>query len=152
MVFSLTDCSGAGYYLPGGCTIDSVTGVITADPPFPGLYAFCTKLEEYRLGVIISTTYTDMVMEIDNVTSVAQVAEASALGLSTELIRGEGTITVHANGTALLQLIDASGRTVVNREVLDGTSIDVNLGTGVYVYLLREYLSERVLHGKMVVF
>ena len=152
LVFSLTDCSGAGYYIPSGCTIDPVMGVITADPPLPGLYAFCTKVEEYRVGAIISTTYVDMVMQIDNVTSVAQVAEASVLGLSSDLLHGEGTITVHAIGTAILQLIDASGRTVVNREVLDGTSIDVNLATGVYVYLLREYLSERVLHGKMVVF
>lgn len=151
LVFSLTSCSGPGYYIPSGCSINPVTGVITANPPEPGLYAFCTKVEEFRFGAMISTTYTDMVMQIDNVTSVPQLATNTELSISDNLVPGNGSITVHSLGTAYLKLFDASGKTVVQREVLDGTRIDLNLVSGVYLYVLQATNGTSVLRGKIVV-
>lgn len=151
LVFSLTDCSGPGYYMPSGCSIDPATGVITADPPEPGLYAFCTKVQEFRLGLNISTTYTDMVMQIDNVTSVGQLTGSTGLSLSPNLLQDQGAITVHTDGTAILQVFDASGKRVVQREVLDGNSVVWNDGKGVYMYVLQDRSGTRVLRGKIVV-
>jgi hypothetical protein len=151
LVFSLTDCSGPGYYIPSGCSIDPATGVITADPPEPGLYAFCTKVEEFRSGANISTTYTDMVMQIDNVTSVGQLTGNTGWSLFPNLLQEHGSITVHAPGTAILQVFDASGKRVVQREVLDGKNIDLNVVKGVYMYVLQDRSGTGVLLGKIVV-
>ncbi|MBK9422310.1 MAG: hypothetical protein IPN44_14855 [Flavobacteriales bacterium] len=151
LVFSLTNCSGPGYYIPSGCSINSFTGVIMANPPEPGLYAFCTRVEEYRFGAVISTTYTDMVMKIDNVTSVPQFTNNSGMSLGPNLIESLGYISVHIQGTADLRVFDASGKTVVQREVIDGHHMELRVVPGIYMYLLQERSGTGVLRGKLVV-
>jgi hypothetical protein len=151
LVFTLSNCDGSGYYIPTGCTINSATGVITANPPAPGLYAFCTKVEEYRFGVVISTTYTDMVMQIDNVTIVSQVSESTGLSLSPNVLLCNDLITVHAQGKAFLQVFNASGKMVLQRDIYDGNRIDLNVDPGVYMYVLQGDNGLGVVRGKIVV-
>ncbi len=151
LVFSLTNCDGSGYYIPTGCSINSATGVITANPPLPGLYAFCTKVEEYRFGFVISTTYTDMVMQIDNVTSVAIGSQATGLSLFPSVLNCNGSLTVHAHESAFLQVFDAAGKRVFHGVVYDGNNIDLNIVEGVYMYILQADYGSSVLRGKIVV-
>lgn len=59
--FSATDPFG-----DGDLTIDPVTGILTAVPEAPGLYAVGVCVKEYRDGVLISTSRRDFLFKVLN--------------------------------------------------------------------------------------
>lgn len=151
LVFSLASCSGQGYYIPAGTSIDPQTGTISANPTSPGLYTFCTKIDEYRFGVIISTTYTDMVMQIDHVTGTGEIGASEAQGLFPNVISQGEAIRVRACGNAMLQLFDATGKTVFSRYVPQEGNIQLGISTGIYTYLLAEGIGNVLTRGRLIV-
>lgn len=151
LVFSLVPCAGQDYYIPTGTSIDPQTGTITANPATPGLYAFCTEIDEYRLGVIISNTYSDMVMQIDQVAGTGEIGAGEDLSLFPNVVSQNGIIQVRAYGNVTLQLFDATGKVVMIRDVLGGGNIQLGLTSGIYTYLLAGGVGKVPKRGRLIV-
>lgn len=153
LVFSLVPCNGEGYFIPDGTTIDPQTGELTCEPPEPGLYAFCTRIDELRDGQVIASTYTDMVMQVDHVAGVEPKDVSDRCGLFPQAIAYGSSSMVRCKGLSQLVLFDITGRVVYEQLVTNGITIDTDvIVTGTHIYCLTNTQDGSRVSGKLVVY
>lgn len=153
LVFSLVPCYGEGYFIPEGTTIDPNTGLITTNPPVPGLYAFCTKIEKIRQGVVLSTSQTDMTIRVDQVAGIPAQAPSGPMGLIPSVIMAGEPAHVCCPGFCELTISDALGRIEFRQLVADRGMFDCShLFPGAYLYTLVDRENGLRKGGKLVVY
>lgn len=153
LAFSLVDCFGDNYFIPSGTTIDPTTGAISSEPPEPGLYAFCTRIEEYRGGVVIGTTYTDAVVQIDQVARIDSYERPGPAGLFPSTVSTDENTIVHCAELSELTLFDGTGRLFYHVRVSNGAVIHgASLSPGCYGYSLVGIGNGRRAGGRLIVY
>jgi hypothetical protein len=153
LAFALVDCFGENYFIPSGTSIDPTTGAITSDPPEPGSYAFCTRIEEYREGAVIGTTYTDAVVQIDHVAGVPSHHKPGAFGLFPNAIASGANAIVRCIDLSDLTIYDGSGRIIHHERVSNGALVNgATIPQGCYAYSLVDLSNGTRAGGRLIVY
>lgn len=139
LVYTLVPCNGEGYYIPDGTTLDPATGALTCEPPVPGLYAFCTRIEELRDGQVIATTYTDMVMEVDHVAGLSAPHSTNNAALYPAAVAQGESPSVRITKPNELVIYTVLGQMEQRVRPVPGSVLDCSrLGVGTYLYTLTD--------------
>ncbi len=153
LVFSLAPCNGEAYFLPEGTTIEPSTGVLTCEPPEPGLYVFCTRIDELRDGQVIATTYTDMVMEVDHVAGLSAPHSTNNAALYPAAVAQGESPSVRITKPNELVICTVLGQMEQRVRLVPGCVLDCSrLGVGTYLYTLTNLEDGTRKSGKLVVY